>query len=243
MLQVPQPCYFKRKLLNYSIPGAAVSSTPILSLEQIYFSYANEAVRRDIFKELYFSLHAGDKIGLCGPTGCGKTTFFRLVTGLEKPRAGRIFFYDQPMRAEKDFYKLRRKVGLVLQHSDDQLFCPTVLDELAFGPLNLGTSPEEARDTAGVILSELGLEGFEDRLVHRLSGGEKKLVALASVLTMRPEALLLDEPSGGLDEQAAARIVRILEKLPAARIIVSHDKNFLAATSSRIMTIKNFNIN
>jgi cobalt/nickel transport system ATP-binding protein len=220
-----------------------VSSAPIFSLEQIYFSYTNEAARHDIFKNLCFSLYAGDRIGLSGPTGCGKTTFFRLVTGLEKAQAGRIFFYAQPMRAEKDFYKLRCKVGFVLQQSEDQLFCPTVMDELTFGPLNLGASPEEARDTAGCVLSELGLEGFKDRLVHRLSGGEKKLVALASVLTMRPEALLLDEPTGGLDERASARIARILEKLPAARIIISHDKNFLAETSSRIMTVTNFGIN
>jgi cobalt/nickel transport system ATP-binding protein len=219
-----------------------VSSAPIFSLEQIYFSYTNEAVRHDIFKNLHFSLYAGDRVGLCGPNGCGKTTFFRLVTGLEKPQAGRILFYDQPMRTEKDFYKLRCKVGLVLQQSEDQLFCPTVLDELAFGPLNLGAGPEEARNAAGRVLSELGLENFEDRLVHKLSGGEKKLVALASVLTMRPEALLLDEPSSGLDEEASARIVRILEKLPAARIIISHDKNFLAETSSKIMTVTNFSI-
>ncbi|MDR1242336.1 MAG: energy-coupling factor ABC transporter ATP-binding protein [Deltaproteobacteria bacterium] len=212
---------------------------PIFSLDQIYFAYdADGGGKRDIFQNLCFSLSAGDKVGLYGPNGCGKTTLFRLVTGLEKPRSGRIFFYDQPMRTEKDFCVLRRKVGLVLQQSEDQLFCPTVLDDVAFGPLNLGLGRQDAVHAAVRVLSDLGLQGFENRLVHKLSGGEKKLTALASVLAMQPEALLLDEPTGGLDEQSTACIIRILKTLPAARIIVSHDKDFLAETSSKIMTIR-----
>jgi cobalt/nickel transport system ATP-binding protein len=218
--------------------GLNTPAAPIFSLEQIYFAYTDGTGKRDIFQNLCFSLSAGDKVGLYGPNGCGKTTLFRLVTGLEKPQSGRIFFYDQPMRTEKDFYALRRKVGLVLQQSEEQLFCPTVLDDVAFGPLNLGLSRRDAVNAAVRVLSDLGLQGFEDRLVHKLSGGEKKLTALASVLAMQPEALLLDEPTGGLDEHSTACIIRILKTLPAARIIVSHDKDFLAETSSKIMTIR-----
>lgn len=102
-------------------------------------------------------------------------------------------------------------MGLVLQHAEDQLFCPTVLEDVAFGPLNLGCTQDEARDRAASTLERLGLAGFENRLTHRLSGGEKKLVSLATVLVMEPEALLLDEPTNGLDPEARQRIIWRLE--------------------------------
>jgi cobalt/nickel transport system ATP-binding protein len=210
--------------------------TPIFSLEEIYFAYVDGSTKHEIFKNLNFALYTDDKIGLYGPNGCGKTTFFRLVTGLEKPQAGQVLFYNQPMHTEKDFYRLRCKVGLVLQQAEDQLFCPTVLDDVAFGPLNLGLSRQETGSRVLRTLMDVGLEGFQDRLVHKLSGGEKKLVALASVLAMQPEALLLDEPASGLDEQSTSRILDILKKLPTA-IIISHDKDFLRETSNRILTV------
>ena len=122
--------------------------------------------------------------------------------------------------------------------AEDQLFNPTVLDDVAFGPLNLGLSADEARERAEETLRELGLAGFGNRLTHRLSGGEKKLVSLATVLSMRPSVLLLDEPTNGLDPQTRERIIEILGALPTARIIISHDWDFLAQTTTRFMTIK-----
>lgn len=143
-----------------------------------------------------------------------------------------------PLETEKDFRELRCKVGLVLQHAEDQLFCPTVLEDVAFGPLNLGCSQDEARVRAASTLERLGLAGFENRLTHRLSGGEKKLVSLATVLVMEPEALLLDEPTNGLDPEARQRIIGVLKTLPTARIIISHDWDFLAETSSEYLTVE-----
>ena len=169
---------------------------PIFALEHISFTYPGG---RQVFRDMDFALYPDRKIGLYGPNGSGKTTFFRLIMGLAAPQEGRILFHGRPLETEKDFRELRCKVGLVLQHAEDQLFCPTVLEDVAFGPLNLGCTQDEARDRAASTLERLGLAGFENRLTHRLSGGEKKLVSLATVLVMEPEALLLDEPTNGLD--------------------------------------------
>ena len=144
--------------------------------------------------------------------------------GLAAPQEGRILFHGRPLETEKDFRELRCKVGLVLQHAEDQLFCPTVLEDVAFGPLNLGCSQDEARVRAASTLERLGLAGFENRLTHRLSGGEKKLVSLATVLVMEPEA--------------RQRIIGVLKTLPTARIIISHDWDFLAETSSEYLTVE-----
>jgi cobalt/nickel transport system ATP-binding protein len=212
-----------------------VSDFPVLSLEQIHFAYAGG---REIFRGLNFALYAGEQVGLYGPNGSGKTTLFRLIAGLEKPGRGRVLLHGLPVLTEKDWRGLRCKVGLVLQQAEDQLFCPTVLEDVAFGPLNLGLDKESARNAALKVLQDLGLEGFEERLTHKLSGGEKKMVALAGVLAMRPEVLLLDEPAGGLDPESEKRIVRILDNLASARIVISHDRGFLDKISTRLLHIE-----
>jgi cobalt/nickel transport system ATP-binding protein len=139
--------------------------------------------------------------------------------------------------AESDFHEVRTRVGLLFQDSDDQLFCPTVLEDVAFGPLNLGRSPREARADALGTLDLLGLGGFADRVAHRLSAGEKRLVALAAVLAMRPEVLLLDEPTNGLDEATEARLTELLAAMPQAMLIVSHDRVFLERLANRAWAI------
>lgn len=143
------------------------------------------------------------------------------------------------MKDKKDFRILRRKLGFLFQNSDDQLFSPTVLEDVAFGPLNLGSSPEEAREISRHTLEGLGLKDFEDRITHRLSGGEKKLVALATILSMQPKLLLLDEPSNNLDPETRERLIGILRGLDQAHIIISHDLDFLASTCSHLYTIEN----
>ena len=125
-------------------------------------------------------------------------------------------------------------MGYVLQNADDQLFFPTVLEDVAFGPLNLGLGNAEARSRAEETLASLGLADYAERLAHRLSGGEKTLVALATVLAMRPEALLLDEPTTGLDADARERIIGVLNDLSTARIVISHDWDFLERVADEI---------
>ena len=215
---------------------AEAALVSIFDLDGISFAYPEG---RALFENLHFSLRDGERVGLFAPNGSGKTTLLRLIVGLEQPLAGRVLLRGAPVADERGWRELRRKVGVVLQSADDQLFCPTVLEDVAFGPLNLGMSREAARDVALETLRLLGLEGFEHRLTHKLSGGEKKLVCLAAVLSMRPKALLLDEPAAGLDQAAEERLLGVLQTLPSAQLVISHDRDFLRNAVSQALTIAN----
>ena len=206
----------------------------LFSLEQLFFAYPQDP---DILQEVSFSFFPEEKIGFYGPNGCGKSTLFRLIMGLLQPKRGHICFQGKSLETEKEFRTLRREVGLVLQNADDQLFHPTVLEDIAFGPLNLGLKAAAARERAMDTLKQLGLSHLYTSLTHRLSGGEKRLVALASVLSMQPKALLLDEPTNDLDPTHRARLIRILQDLPAGKIIISHDFDFLQQTCTSFMSI------
>jgi cobalt/nickel transport system ATP-binding protein len=212
------------------------SHPPLLELRRVCFTYPGP--RRAVLDALDFRLGDLDRAGLFGPNGSGKTTLLHVVMGLLRPDSGEVFFRGAPCRCEKDFQAVRRAIRLLLQNADDQLFNPTVLDDVAFGPLNLGLTPDEARDRAMETMASLGLSGFEDRLTHRLSGGEKKLVSLAGVMAMRPQALLLDEPTNGLDPETRARIIEILNGLDTTLIVISHDWDFLDQTTTSFYTIQ-----
>ena len=162
-------------------------------------------------------------MGLTGPNGSGKSTLLKLIVGLVRATAGRVEVFGQFRTRERDFRDVRGRVGLLFQDSDDQLFCPTVAEDVAFGPLNLGQSRDVARRIVDETLEALGLADYQERITYQLSGGEKRLVALAAVLAMQPEVLLLDEPAAGLDGAAAERVTEVLGRLPQAMLIVSHD--------------------
>lgn len=211
-----------------------MDAIPILSLEGITFAYPEKP---PLFKDVSLCLREGEQIGLHGPNGSGKTTLLRLVMGLESPQAGRIRYRGEPVGDGATLRRLRRGVGLVMQNSDDQLFSATVLEDVAFGPLNLGLKRREARDRAMETLESMGLAKLSDRATHRLSVGEKKMTAIASVLSMRPQALLLDEPDASLDGDSRNRIIDILRRQSLARIVVSHDRNFLGRTASSLIRI------
>lgn len=206
----------------------------IIELDNICFSYEKG---RPVLKDLKFSLREGEKLGLIGYNGSGKTTLMHIIMGLVKPASGIIRVFGKPVESRRDFSEVRRAIGFVFQNADDQLFCPTVLEDVAFGPLNLGKSPREARRMALETMERLNLRGFEDRVTHKLSGGEKKLVSLATVLVMEPKALLLDEPTSGLDEEARLRIESILRHLDISYVIVSHEYDFLAGTTQKIYSM------
>lgn len=210
---------------------------PLLELRQLRFAYPLAACA--VLDGVDFSLAPGQRVGLFGPNGCGKTTLLSVIMGLAPATGGEIRFEGRTVKDEAGFQRLRRGVGLLLQHADDQILFPTVLDDVAFGPLNLGLKPAEAADAAREALRFVGMEGFEDRLTHRLSGGEKKLVTLAGVLAMRPRALLLDEPTASLDPCTRHRLIHILEHLDAAVLTVSHDWDFLNEVSGSFVTIEN----
>ncbi len=193
--------------------------------------------RPPVFTGADLTLCAGERLGLIGPNGSGKTTLLHLMVGLLRRRGGELVAFGRPRRIEEDFREVRTRAGLLFQDPDDQLFCPTVLEDVAFGPLNLGHARAAAAAMARRTLDALGLHGFEHRITYQLSGGEKRLVALASVLAMEPDVLLLDEPSTGLDESAERRLLDTLKALPQAMVLVSHDPAFLDRLVTRRIRI------
>jgi len=210
------------------------SKTSIINLKHIQFSYPGGKV---VLDHLDFRLYAGDRLGLIAPNGSGKTTFFHLIMGLNKPTSGKIELFGKPVSTAKDFEEVRRRIGLLFQDPDDQLFSPTVIEDVAFGPLNLGKSKQDALNIARRTLADLGLEAFEDRMTFKLSGGEKRLVSLATVLAMEPEVLLLDEPLTGLDSDTSSKLIEIIGNLDLSFIIISHDVDFLLSVTDQICTL------
>ena len=207
----------------------------MITIENLTFSYSNG---KKIFEGLNFSLNKKDKVGLTGPNGSGKTTLFHVVMGLLKPESGTVKIFEKIMREEKDFIEVRRRIGLLFQDSDDQLFCPTVEEDIAFGPLNIGKSHEEAHEIVHDTCERLGLNGYEKRVTHRLSGGEKRLVALATVVAMHPECYLLDEPVAGLDEATTERFLTHMREHADTYIIIAHDRNFLESATDKIYELR-----
>ena len=197
----------------------------IIALRHIHYAYPG---RGPVLKDLDFTMRRGERIGWVAPNGSGKTTLFHIIMGLITPQSGDIEIFGKPVREEKDFVAVRRRIGMLFQDADDQLFSPTVLEDVAFGPLNMGKGKVDAIAVSRRVLGELGLNGFEDRVTYKLSGGEKRLVALATVLAMEPDVLLLDEPTSGLDEQTKARLKTVLHGLDLSYILISHEFDFMA---------------
>ncbi|GAI35770.1 unnamed protein product, partial [marine sediment metagenome] len=181
---------------------------------------------------------------LIGPNGSGKTTLFHLIMGLLRPIEGKIEIFRKERKVENDFVEVRERIGLLFQDPDDQLFSPTVAEDIAFGPLNLRRNRKETEKILKETLETLGLAGFEDRITYNLSYGEKRLVSLATVWAMQPEVLLLDEPVIWLDEKTIKKIVQILNSNShLSYIIISHDKIFLKKTTNYIYEMDNGKIN
>ncbi|WP_417762771.1 energy-coupling factor ABC transporter ATP-binding protein [Shewanella sp.] len=214
--------------------AAAVIKVPLLSVHQLSVGYLN----RKVLSNVSFDLYAAERLALVGANGAGKSTLLRTLVGLQAAQGGQIVGFGQHCRQERDFQQLRKQVGFLFQDSDDQLFCPTVLEDIAFGPLNLGLSADEARQKALQVLASLGMESFAERITYRLSGGEKRMIALATVLAMEPQVLLLDEPTNGLDEAAQQRLLRHLDSLPQAMIVVSHDRRVLERLATRAVMLE-----
>ena len=197
-----------------------MTGAPLFRLRGVCCRYG----MREVLSELDFVLAPGDRSALLGGNGTGKTTLLHVMMGLVRPYRGTVEAFGAVRVRDSDFAEVRRRAGLLFQDADDQLFCPTVIEDVAFGPLNCGESDSEARATAESVLRRLGIEGLAERVTHRLSGGEKRMVSLAAVLAMQPEVLLLDEPTNALDDEARERLVSLLAALPQAMVLVTHDQ-------------------
>jgi len=212
------------------------SDGPIVSLRGVGFGFTDD---KRVLEEADLTLQPGECVGLVGAIGSGKTTLLHVIVGLLRPDKGRVEILGRARREERDFRDVRERVGLLFQDPDDQLFCPTVQEDLAFGPLNQGKSREQTEAAVSRALTLVGLQGFEDRITHHLSGGEKRLVSLATLLAMEPDALLLDEPENGLDPPSYERIRALLCSLPQAMIVVSHNYDFVRSVTSRYLRLEN----
>jgi len=204
------------------------SNNTLIDLKNISYQYPGG---KKVLNRVDFTFTKGDRIGLVAPNGSGKTTLFHVIMGLLKPSSGTIEIFGKERRKEKDFTDIRHRIGLLFQDADDQLFSPTVIEDVAFGPLNLGKSKQEALEISRQTLDYLGLSGFENRITFKLSGGEKRLVSLATVLAMQPEVLLLDEPTNALDASMKSRLIRILQNLDLSYILISHAFDVLSETT------------
>jgi cobalt/nickel transport system ATP-binding protein len=208
----------------------------LFELSGISFAYPGH--KNMVLDGADLSLESGDRLCLTGANGAGKSTMLQIMVGLLKPQAGKIIAFGKEPKSEDDFREVRCRAGYVFQDPDDQLFCPTVLEDVAFGPLNMGKSKQEAAEIVDRVLSRLRLQAFRDRVTYKLSGGERRLVSLATVLAMEPEVLLLDEPTNALDEPTTERLIEILLSLPQAMVIISHDPHFRRRVVTRTSNLE-----
>lgn len=215
--------------------GRALVSAPVLTFEGVSYAYAPE---RPVLDAVDFALGEGDRVGLSGAIGAGKSTLIQLAVGLLRPSAGTIRLFGAACREERDFQPVRLRCGVLFQDPDDQLFCPTVAEDVAFGPMNQGLSAAAVAARVDAALDAVGMHAFRERVTYRLSGGEKRLVALAGVLAMQPELLLLDEPLVGLDPESVTRIVAVLSGLDVPMLIVSHQQAELAGLVNRRLLLE-----
>jgi energy-coupling factor transporter ATP-binding protein EcfA2 len=188
-------------------------STPVFALDRVSYHYQQHAALHAVSLEIT----AGSRVALLGANGSGKSTLLRLLDGLYFATAGELRAFgavlsEAALADEASHYAFRRRVGLVFQNPDVQLFNPTVFDELAFGPLQLGWPEAQIRNAIDASLQQFGISHLQQRAPHRLSGGERKRVALASVLIMQPEVLLLDEPTAALDPASQSEVIRFLQE-------------------------------
>lgn len=202
----------------------------LLELKDIFFSYGD----RVLLNGVNFRLLKGEKVGLAGPVGAGKTTMAEIIMGFIRPQKGKVLFKGKELSSEEDFYELRKGIGYVFQDPDDQLFCPTVFEDVAFGPLNLGLRGREVEERVKGVLDLLGIAHLKDKLTYKLSGGEKRIVSIATVLVMEPEGLILDEPLNGLDSYFSQKVMGIMERLEKAMLVIAHDLSFLRRICGRI---------
>jgi len=203
---------------------------PILSVSGLHLSYPD---REEVLNNISLKIMPGEKVGLIGPNGAGKTTLFLGICGLLKPSSGEIVISGKPVLNGE----FRSEIGLVFQNPDDQLFCPSVRDDVAFGPQNMGLAKNEIEARVTEALSTVKELELANRPPHHLSEGEKRMVSIATVLAMRPQFIIYDEPSANLDIRSRRYLIRLLQKSKETILVASHDLEFILEICSRILII------
>lgn len=191
---------------------------------------------RTVLDKVDFQLESGARVGLLGPNGAGKSTLILHLNGILRAHSGSIEIDGVPLNG-RNLAQIRQKVGLVFQDPDDQLFCSTVFEDVAFGPIYQGMAAAEVRERVREALSSVGMEQAAQRSSHHLSGGEKKRVALATVLSMRPSLLALDEPTNGLDPRARRSLIELLRALPNTMLVATHDLAMLEELLDQVLVM------
>lgn len=192
--------------------------TNVLSVRDLHFSYHHEHLA---LRGVSFELCEGDKVALVGPNGAGKSTLMLHLNGILTGQ-GDVIIGDNRITRD-NLHAVRAMVGVVFQSPDDQLFSPTVFEDVAFGPLHMGLPKDEVIARVDSALDAVRMSGYKDRLSHHLSVGEKKRIAIATVLSMNPQILILDEPSAGLDPRARRALINLLRDLPITMLVSTHD--------------------
>ncbi len=203
----------------------------MIKFENVSFSYGEHTVLDNVS----FEINEGEQVGLIGANGAGKSTIMKAALGLISC-GGKIKIDSMPMERE-NLPAIRKALGYVLQDSDNQMFMPTVLEDMIFGPINYGMSRKDAEKAAEDTLAQLGLEYLKNRHNHKMSGGEKRMAAIATILAMKPKAMLMDEPSTALDPQNRRTLIRTLNRLPMTKIIASHDLDLILDTCDRVLLL------
>ena len=203
----------------------------MIAFRNVSFSYGETPV----VENLTFSIKKGETVGLIGANGAGKSTIMKLMLGLITG-SGEIKVDGLPVCRE-NLAEVRRKIGFVLQYSDNQMFMPTVYEDMIFGPRNYGLSKEETEKRVDGVLAQLGLQALKHRHNHKISGGEKRMAAIATILAMEPEMILMDEPSTALDPVNRRTVINTIKGLPQTKLIASHDLDMILDTCQRVILL------
>ena len=215
----------------------------MIRFENVTFAYEKG---KPVLSGVSFAIGEGETVGLIGANGAGKSTVMKLLLGLAGPGAGNKgvsgtaegkILVDGEEVSPRNLTQIRRKLGFVLQNSDNQMFMPTVWEDMLFGLLNYGMPQQEAEQRAGQVLKELGQEKLKGLYNHKISGGEKRMAAVATVLAMDPEVLLMDEPTSALDPYNRRIIINTIRKLPCTKVITSHDLDMIYDTCGRVILL------
>jgi cobalt/nickel transport system ATP-binding protein len=204
-----------------------------VDIEHLRYRYPNGPV---VLDDVTLHIQEGERVALVGPNGAGKSTLMLHLNGILRAESGFIHLCGSEL-TETTLRAIRRSVGLVFQNPDDQLFSPTVMEDVAFGPIYQGCAPEEIHLRVIDALAAVHMEAYADRISHHLSVGEKKRIAIATVLSMKPEILVLDEPTAGLDPRARRSFIHLLSELNQTMLVATHDLALVRELFPRIVVM------